>query len=90
MVAGVGRGLLGVVGLPLSGALGLVGAVTNGLASSTGLSPARAVRRPGRMQGMQISCSVSHSSAAGGQCTYGFSDAELLCTSSSFCASLPA
>lgn len=50
--AGVGRGLLGVVGLPLSGALGLVGAVTNGLASSAGLVPAHAVRRPGRTQGV--------------------------------------
>lgn len=51
-VEGVGRGLLGVVGLPLSGALGLVGAVTNGLASSAGLVPAHAMRRPGRTQGM--------------------------------------
>lgn len=51
-IAGIGRGLLGVVGLPLSGALGLVGAVTNGLASSAGLVPAHALRRPGRTQGV--------------------------------------
>ena len=50
--AGVGRGLLGVVGLPLSGALGLVGTVTNGLASTAGLTPVHAIRRPGRIQGV--------------------------------------
>ena len=55
---GVGRGLLGVVGLPLSGALGLVGAVTSGLASSAGLTPAHAIRRPGRIQGLCLHCST--------------------------------
>ena len=49
---GVGRGLLGVVGLPLSGALGLVGAMTTGLASSTGLTTGPSVRRRGRLEGV--------------------------------------
>ena len=48
----MGRGLLGVVGLPLSGALGLVGAVSSGLASTAGLTPPYAVRRPGRLAGV--------------------------------------
>lgn len=47
-----------MVGLPLSGALGLVGAVTSGLASSTGLTPAHAIRRPGRIQGVCGHCST--------------------------------
>ena len=53
--AGVGKGLLGVVGLPLSGALGLVGAVSSGLASTAGLAPAQAVRRPGHCAGLHTS-----------------------------------
>lgn len=52
---GVGRGLLGVVGLPLSGALGLVGAMTTGLASSTGLTSGPSVRRRGRLAGQSQS-----------------------------------
>ncbi|KAL3150505.1 hypothetical protein ABBQ32_000323 [Trebouxia sp. C0010 RCD-2024] len=60
VVTGVGRGLLGVVGLPLSGALGLVGAVTSGLASSTGLTPAHAIRRPGRTQDSRPAPSPSY------------------------------
>ena len=60
--AGVGRGLLGVVGLPLSGALGLVGAVSSGLASTAGLAPAPAVRRPARSAGMTLLFSTGHNS----------------------------
>lgn len=36
-VTGVGRGLLGAVGLPISGVLDLVGHVLNGVASTTGV-----------------------------------------------------
>ena len=62
--AGVGRGLLGVVGLPLSGALGLVGAVSSGLASTAGLAPAPAVRRPARSAGITITIllNIGHNS----------------------------
>ncbi len=60
--AGVGRGLLGVVGLPLSGALGLVGAVSSGLASTAGLAPAHAVRRPAQPAGMTILLHNGHDS----------------------------
>lgn len=58
-IAGVGRGLLGVVGLPLSGALGLVGAMTTGLASSTGLTSGPSMRRRGRHQGPQCNLCAS-------------------------------
>ena len=53
-IVGVGRGLLGVVGLPLSGALGLVGAMTTGLASSTGLTAGPAMRRRGHHEGLHL------------------------------------
>ena len=36
-MAGVGRGLLGAVGLPLSGALNLVSGVAAGIGSTTGV-----------------------------------------------------
>ena len=49
--AGIGQGLLGAVGLPLSGALELLGAVSTGLAASAGVgqqpSPVRDARHSG-------------------------------------------
>ena len=60
--AGVGRGLLGVVGLPLSGALGLVGAMSSGLASTAGLAPAPAVRRSAQSAGMTLLLNNGHNS----------------------------
>ena len=49
--AGIGQGLLGAVGLPLSGALDLLGAVSTGLAASAGVgqqpSPVRDARQSG-------------------------------------------
>jgi len=59
---GMGRGLLGVVGLPLSGALGLVGAVSSGLASTAGLAPAPAVRRPASSAGITLLLNNGHNS----------------------------
>lgn len=52
LCAGVGRGLIGAVGLPLSGALDLVTAVSSGLAASAGVSQYAQPRRSGRMSGM--------------------------------------
>lgn len=46
VAAGVGRGLLGAVGLPLSGALDLVSGVASGIASSTGIAARPQLRRP--------------------------------------------
>ena len=46
MAAGVGRGLLGAVGLPLSGALDLVSGVASGIAASTGMAARPHLRRP--------------------------------------------
>lgn len=51
VLLGAGRGLLGMVGLPLSGALDLVASLSAGLASSAGISAAPAVRRPAHSLG---------------------------------------
>lgn len=48
VLGGIGRGLLGTVALPVSGALELVGATAEGLARSAGVSHAAVRRRRGR------------------------------------------
>lgn len=47
LAMGLGRGLLGVVGLPLSGALDLVSSVSAGVAATAGVSHTPQLRRPG-------------------------------------------
>lgn len=54
MLAGTGRGLLGVVGLPLSGALDLVSSLSAGLATSTGIDAAAVLCRPPHDLGMLL------------------------------------
>ena len=39
MVRGLGRGLAGAVGLPVSGALAAIEALTSGIAAASGVSP---------------------------------------------------
>ena len=67
--AGIGQGLLGAVGLPLSGALDLLGAVSTGLAASAGVgqqpSPVRDARQSGRAPtGLPAIESLLHTSGA--------------------------
>lgn len=46
VVRGLGRGLAGAVGLPVSGALAAISALSAGLAAATGVSPIAVVHRP--------------------------------------------
>ena len=54
VLSGLGRGLLGAIGLPVSGALELVGAVSAGLASSAGIAHRPVPRRAGRDGGPAV------------------------------------
>ena len=51
MMAGISRGFLGAVGVPLTGALDLVSGVTAGIASTTGVARQPSVRHPQRFAG---------------------------------------
>lgn len=51
LVTGVRRGILGAVGLPLTGALDLVSGVTSSIAATTGVAPRSAVRHAARIAG---------------------------------------
>ena len=53
-MAGVSRGMLGAVGLPLTGALDLVSGVTAGIASSTGVARQATVRRAQQCAGTPV------------------------------------
>lgn len=46
LALGLGRGLLGAVGLPLSGALDLVSSISTGIANTAGISHNPKIRRP--------------------------------------------
>lgn len=46
VVRGLGRGLAGAVGLPVSGALAAISAVSAGIAAATGVSPIAVNHRP--------------------------------------------
>lgn len=51
IMAGISRGILGAVGVPLTGALDLVSGVTAGIASTTGVARQPSVRHPQRFAG---------------------------------------
>ena len=46
VVRGLGRGLAGAVGLPVSGALAAIEALTSGIAAASGVSPIAVAQRP--------------------------------------------
>jgi len=48
VLAGIGRGLLGAVSLPVSGALGLLGSAAAGIATSTGITQSLVPKRSAR------------------------------------------
>ncbi|CAL8468704.1 g8244 [Coccomyxa elongata] len=56
IMAGISRGFLGAVGVPLTGALDLVSGVTAGIASTTGVARQPSVRHPQRFAGKGDSC----------------------------------
>ena len=57
MMAGMGRGLLGAVALPLSGALGLVSGVAARIGSSTGVLQQPCLRRAPSRERLSAFCS---------------------------------